>query len=117
MVEILAALSLLSFASLGILHSSLTSHKTVHRAIRHTVANQLAFEKMEELASLDPQLLNSTYNLSEYVVRNKAKYKRVVDVVIEPDRVRTVSINVVAVNSDRGGQAEISSSFALRGKR
>ena len=117
MVEILAALSLLSFASLGILHSSITSHNTVHRAVRHTVANQLAFEKMEELASLDPQVLDNSYNTSEVVVRNKAEYSRVVSVVVEADRVRTVRVLVKAVNYDRGGRAEISSSFALRGKR
>ena len=116
-MELLVAVVLGSILAMQILHSAITSSKTVNSAKRDSVASQLALEKLEELSLINPELLNDDYDETESLYENGIPYTRATDITINPDRSRQVDIDVSATNNIRGGTSSLSIAFHLWGSR
>lgn len=116
LVEVLVALVLLSVVPLGLTYSSILSYKVIHRNQRHSVASQLALDRMEDLAATNPANLNDTFDETENnVVVDGASFTRITEVTLNADNSRTVLVTVTGNEASLGGRATVSSTFALWG--
>lgn len=116
LIEVLVAVLLLSIASLSILQSTLMSYKTVIRNQRNSLAQQIALEKMEELAAENPANLGDGFDATEAeLVYDSVPFTRVTDVTVNADNSRSVVVTVLANETSLGGTATLSNNFALWG--
>jgi type II secretory pathway pseudopilin PulG len=118
LLELLIAMVVIGVLGLGIANSMWTVHSIEVVNRRNFSALQLANEKMEAVALTNPELLDDSAPQTEVVVKEGVSFLRTTTVSIMPSRSRRVTIMVETVNaSDRGGSAELESSFSLWGRR
>jgi len=116
LIEVLVAVLLLSIASLSILQSTVMSYKTVIRNQRNSLAQQIALEKMEELAGENPANLGDGFDATETgLVYDDISFTRVTEVTVNSDNSRTVVVSVAATETELGGEMTLSNNFALWG--
>lgn len=116
LLEALVALTILATVGLSLSYSMITAIKTSRRAERNSVASQLAFRKMEELAQVNPNNLSNANDLREPSLKvNGIAYTRVTDVTVNPDGSRTVDVTVSPKNDRYGSPVSYRSSFFLWG--
>lgn len=118
LLELLIAIVVIGVLGLAIANSMWTVHSIEVVNRRNFSALQLANEKMEAVALTNPELLDDSAPQTEVVVKEGVSFLRTTTVTIMPSRSRRVNIMVETVNaSDRGGNAELESSFSLWGRR
>lgn len=116
LMEVLAAIVLLSIVPLGLTYSTILSYKTIHRNERHSLASQLALDRMEDLAAMNPaNLSNALDEVENNLIVENASFTRVTDVTLNPDNSRTVTVTVTGNDPSLGGRATVTSTFALWG--
>jgi len=116
LVETLVALTILATVGLSLSYSMITAIRASRRAERNSVASQLAFRKMEELAQVNPNNLSNANDLRESALTvNGIAYTRVTDVTVNADGSRTVDITVSPKNDRYGSPVTYRSSFFLWG--
>ena len=118
LLEVLTGISILLVMSLGVAQSSIMSLSTYKRTVRHSLAQQLAIEKLEEFAHKNP----TTYDASDSATENNliesyVKFDRTTTITVGADGSRTVLVTVVAAKSDLGGYASYQSNFPLWGQQ
>lgn len=111
LIEVLAALTILSIVSLSLFRNVATSYQVMRRNERNSVAQQLAFEKMEELAAVRPLNLSSANNVTETVSRNYITFTRTAAIVVNADKSRTVTVTVTNKKPALGGSATVTNTF------
>lgn len=116
LLEVLAAILLLSITSLGVARSTIISYKTMLREEHQAAALQLARLKLEELAAQSPITLNDANSSVETNVAFGAmKFNRTTVVLVNADNSRTITVNVMNTNPALGGHATLTDTFALWG--
>jgi type II secretory pathway pseudopilin PulG len=115
-VEVLVGIAILAIAALSLAYSMVTSIRLTRRAERQSVASQLAFRKLEEMAAVSPITLSSANNLSESsLVVNAMTYSRSTTVTVNVDGSRTATVVVTPANTSLGTAVTLTSTFALWG--
>lgn len=115
-VEVLVGIAILAIAALSLAYSMVTSIRLTRRAERQSVASQLAFRKLEEMAAVSPITLSSANNLSESsLVVNAMTYSRSTTVTVNADGSRTATVVVTPANTSLGTAVTLTSTFALWG--
>lgn len=117
-IEVVASLLMVALISLGVMKSSLLSHKTVNLNQLEAVANQLAVEKLEEFAGIDPINISTADNSTETNLQRKnTTFSRVVQVSINSDQSRTVLVTVTGNLSILNVNQSVSSTFSVWGNK
>lgn len=113
-MEVLVSLVLLSLVAFNLAYSSVFSMKTFKRTLRHTLAAELAMEKMEELSATNPSSLDNNDDLQEPNVEAEGiRFSRATDITVNSDGSRTVTVTVTGDEQSLGGNATFSTTFAL----
>lgn len=116
LIETLVALTILATVGLSLSYSMITAIRASRRAERNSVASQLAFRKMEELAQVNPNNLSNANDLTESALTvNGIAYTRVTNVTVNADGSRTVDITASPKNDRYGSPVTYRSSFFLWG--
>lgn len=113
-IEAMVSVSLLSVLMLATAHGISTSFKTTKREIRDSEALQLALEKMEQLAAIDPSTLTAAESGTEALTVDSIAFSRVTTVTVNADTSRTVQVQVTSTEQG-GGNVSLSNTFALWG--
>ena len=117
-LEVLAAIVLLSIVGLNVTYGTIISLRMLKRSMRTSLATELAAQRMEELAALDPSTLNDSYDLVETgLISDNVSFSRTTEVTVNSDKSVTVDISVVGEHSTLGGRAALSNTFAYWGKQ
>ena len=118
LLEVIVGLLFATIVAMGITKSTMGSEKVASRTIHNSEAMQIALEIIEQYASVDPQMLDSSDALAvQEVVRNGYRFTREVDVIINPDRSRTVAVNVKSISPLINLDLLVEDTFALWGER
>ncbi len=118
LLETLVAVTFLAVAALAVLSSTTTALRLTKRSIRNSVASQLATQKMEELAGVDPALLSSANSsIESAVVFNNMTFQRQTTVSVNSNGSRTINVAVQNVDAARGGRANLTNVFPVWGNQ
>ncbi len=117
LVETLFAILLLSISSLGIMSSATFATGTINRTIHNATATRIALDALEEYYNVDPESLIDGYSNTETVMDGVSAYTQTVNIVVNADRSRSVTIVVEGVTEKAGGYVTLSNTFALQGSR
>lgn len=78
---------------------------------------QLALEKLETYAAIDPATLSSANNTTEEISREQLSFSRTSSITVNTDSSRTIEVAVSDLGSVDQGQATIRGTFALWGSQ
>ena len=108
LIETLIALSVLAIITVSI---NLTAKNifTTYSKVTHEIAvKNLLNDKLEQLAAIDPALLDDNYDSIETeIIINNVEYVRTVDISITKDNLRSITINARTANSSVKAEANI----------
>lgn len=116
-IELLVAFTALSIVGLGVSYSMVSVFKNNITNKRGYAVIQVAEEKMASYAVTNPELLDNTYDGSEFVSFKDIQYEVTTDVTVLANRSREVEVTVVKASDPNVGKITITNSFALWGKR
>lgn len=114
-VEVLVAISLLAISGLAVAQSTIRSFATLSQSYRTSVASQIALDKIESLAQLDPSTIQTTSNESKTsITQSGLLFYRSTSITINSDGSRTI---LVSVTSPTGlsGKSTLTSTLPLWG--
>ena len=111
LIEVLVAMALLSVVMLSLSYNVIVSYRLMKRNERNSIAQQLAFEKMEQLAAVRPLSLSSANDLTETKVRSNISFTRTTTVLVNTDTSRTVTVSVNNNVHSLGGSASVTNTF------
>jgi prepilin-type N-terminal cleavage/methylation domain-containing protein len=116
LVESLVAIVILAITGLSLAHTMISATRYTRRAERNSIATQLAFEKMEQLAARSPATLGDAFDLTETALTvNRIAYNRTTNVTVNADGSRTVVVDVWPRDSSLGKRVTYQSTFARWG--
>lgn len=98
LLEILCGFTLLALLGLGLANASIVSLKMRHKSAYHSAALQLATERMEELAAMNPESLNDGDSWDSTKSVGNKEFNINSSVSVNSDDSRTVYVDVVATN-------------------
>ena len=113
LIELMVALALIGVAFMALANSTQTSLIHFKRSLRETYATEIAIERMEELSAMNPLDIPAGVT-AENISRGKVGFTRTVEVTVNVDRSRAVSISVTGHDPKLGGRCSISSTLPLR---
>jgi Tfp pilus assembly protein PilV len=116
-VEVLVAATLLAVVGVSITQSSIMITQQNNRTVYRSQAIELATDKLEELATINPELLSDDLDESQTLTHEGHSFTRIVNITIRSNRARHA---LVTVRSDAPGidvEVVIENSFALWGRR
>lgn len=116
-MEVLVAATLLAVVGVSITKSSITITQQNNRTVYRSQAIELATDKLEELATMNPELLSDDLDASESLTHEGHSFTRTVNVTIKSNRARHA---LVTVRSNAPGvdvEVVLENSFALWGRR
>jgi hypothetical protein len=117
-MDLLLAAVILSIIAVAVTLSSVTISRTSESIFASSIASQLANDKLEELALIDPKLLDATYSTMELEVKSQGHtFQRQVVVMVNSDGSRHVEITVKPTRVPRAVTIRLSHSFALWGSQ
>jgi prepilin-type N-terminal cleavage/methylation domain-containing protein len=117
MVEVLAAVAILSVVGLAVAMNGIHTYTSIKRNERNSVARQLATEKLEEFASQDPSSLTAASGTTELnLTSHNMFFRRISTVTVNADSSITVSVSVSSNRTGVGGAVTLSNTFFLWGK-
>jgi len=112
-IELLVAISILSIVALAVSINTVKSFVFLKRGIRTSYATELAQDKIEYFAAMDPTNLSSANNQTETnLVFNKVTFTRTSTVTSNSDGSRTVSVTVSGSHG-LGGRATMATTLPL----
>ena len=118
LLEVIIGLMFTAIVAMGITKSTLVSEKVAGRTTHNSEAMQIGLEILEQYASIDPQTLDDTDDLSELELsRNGHRFTRAVNITINADRSRTVAVRVKSVSPLINLDLSVEDTFALWGER
>ncbi|WKZ56850.1 MAG: prepilin-type N-terminal cleavage/methylation domain-containing protein [Bdellovibrionota bacterium] len=116
-IECMVALTVLAIGALGVARSISNTLSVSKRTMRHSIAMQLASERLEELAAVDPQSLDETDNSAEAdMLVDNITFSRTTTVVVNDDQSRTVTVTVAGSVAELGGGVTLSATYPLWGQ-
>ena len=116
LLEVLVSIGILSLITLNITYSSITNLRVFKRTLRNTIAASLAAQQIELYASLDPQVLDDTYDDQETIYVQNIPFIRTTNVTVNSDQSRTVFVRVEGERFELGGVAEYETTYSLWGE-
>jgi len=115
LIELVVAIVLIELAFLAIANSTRTSFYHFKRSLRETYATELAIEKMEEISAKDPETISEDGE-KESITRRGVKFTRSVNVAVQNNNSRLVTVSVFGEQLDLGGKCILSNTFPIREK-
>lgn len=116
-VEVLVAATLLAVVGVGITKSSITITQQNNRTVYRSQAIELATDKLEELATVNPELLSDDLDGTQSLTHEGHSFTRIVDVTIKSNRARHVLVTVRSNAPGVSVEVALENSFALWGRR
>lgn len=119
LIELMVCLLVAALVSIGISKSSVLSLRLASKTRHDSAGVQLAMEKLEEFGAMDPQFLDETKSAVETeVIRQGMSFSRMVDVTINSDRSRQITVTVQALRGHGDSEpVTLADTFALWGER
>jgi len=111
LMEALVGMVLLAIIGLAITGSTIFFIKMRHKAMADALATQLALEKLEEFAAIDPANYSSGQSWSETVSRSGRNFTRESRVTVNSDDSRTFVVNISAEKITIGGEISMSNTY------
>ena len=115
LLEVLAAVLLLSVISLSVAINSLNAMRTAKFTEHNHAASSLAISKMEELASIDVSNLTAANSSTESSVTFgslNTQFSRVATVTVNADNSRSITVEVSTVDAPIPTTVSFTTSFA-----
>lgn len=110
-VEVLVSISILAVVGLSIASSTINSYVFLKRSFRSSLASQLALDKLELLATVNPDTLTTANNSTETnLKRDSVTFTRTTTITVNADNSRTVSVSVSST-SGSGGKASFTTTL------
>lgn len=117
LTETVVTLLLFAVIALGITQSSMLSIQVRNRSLHNSTAMQIALESLESFVGIDPSILSDTNDSSTTVNRDNLNFTRVVNITVNSDSSRTVSVTVTDSNLLVGAHANVENTFPLWGSQ
>ena len=115
LIEVLVSISILAVVGLAVATSTIRSYVFLKQSTRSSLASQLALDKIEMLATVDPTTLTAANNSTEPSVnRNGVTFSRSTVITVNSDGSRTATVTVLPL-SGTGGRATFTTTFAQWG--
>lgn len=111
LIEVLVAISVLSILALVVTKSTISSYVFLKRSERASLASQLALDKMESLAAINPVNLAVGTTTESSLERARVRFDRVTTITANTNGTKTVRV-VVESTSGVGGRSDLTSNFA-----
>uniref|UniRef100_A0A0A8KXI2 Putative metalloprotease n=1 Tax=wastewater metagenome TaxID=527639 RepID=A0A0A8KXI2_9ZZZZ len=118
LLEVIIGILFTAIVAMGITKSTIGAEKIAGKTTHNSEAMQIGLEILEQYASIDPQTLDDADDLPETeVTRNNRRYKRAINITINPDRSRSVAVRVKSVSPLINLDFTVEDTFALWGER
>ena len=117
LMQVLVALTIIAVMSLGLIEGTMTTNRLTTKATYHLQTSLLAQNQMNELASMNPELISSFDGTEETIEVDNVEYLRTISVTIESDRTRRVVVTVTALDTNQSAETTLENGFALWGSR
>lgn len=115
LLEAVIMMLLLSLLAFGLAQSTQLALLIRGKSARHATAMEIATDKMEELAGADPASLGEGSDSEETVLRNGKSFVCSVDVTVNEDQSRSITVEVRGLTERFGGSARVGTTLALWG--
>ena len=115
LLELLVAISLFSIVGISLIRSSTVSHNSLARSSRDSQLMQIALDTLESYYTIDPISLDNSDDMSDTISKDSLIFNRAVDITVNSDGSRTVTVNVSRARSAIPSSETISNTFALQG--
>ena len=116
LMEVLVAIVLLGLMAGAAISNLIVALKTAQLTEVNFAANSLAISKVEELAAIDVDILDSSYNSTESSVSwgdLNISFTRTTTVTVNADSSRTINVEVSSVGSNVPTTVDFTTTFAL----
>lgn len=111
LIEALFAVLIFSIMGLAVTQYCVTFLNARNHALNHELATQLAVEKIEQLAVVDPLTLSNGEVITETVSRQDRDFSRVSTVTVNADLSRSVLVEVEYSRPGNGGVVSLSDTY------
>ncbi len=111
MLEVLVSVAILSIVGLGISQSSIGMLRARTVTLNKQVSTQLATEKLEQYAALDPLTLSAENSNSESLSHAGKSFLRSSTITVNSNGSRTVTVSVRPADASQSGSANLSGTF------
>lgn len=115
MIELMLVIVLLALFGLSLLRANIMTLTSRGTAELQSLAAQLAAEAVEEYAGIDPINLDNADDRDDVVVRRNHRFARSINVTVNSDQSRTVSVDITSLNPRFRASVNYSSRFAMWG--
>ncbi|MDC0357302.1 prepilin-type N-terminal cleavage/methylation domain-containing protein [Oligoflexia bacterium] len=112
LIEVLVGLSILSIVGLGLVQSSIVSLNMRHKTENDAMAAQIALEKLEGFAAVDPADYSDGESWTESVTRSNRNFTRESSVTVNADESRTFTVSITSDNFAMGGNVSMSNTYS-----
>lgn len=115
LIEVLVIILLFSIVGYSFLSSGTYMSKNLELNIHNGVATQIALDELEKFSRVDPSTLTEANSYSDIAVRDAMSFNRGVNIAVNLDGSRTVTVQLQGVSPKELGSASISNNYALWG--
>lgn len=117
MLDALVSIVLSSILAAGLTQSMMVAYRYSHKEVTDSGATQLAIERLEQYANQNPEGLADGDQVIENVTKNGISYRVQVDVSLDVNRTRDVTVTVSSLRTKLPTEVQLTNSFALWGER
>ncbi|RME58023.1 MAG: hypothetical protein D6780_07480 [Candidatus Dadabacteria bacterium] len=110
--ELLVVIVLIGILGLALSHAAIVIYKMRLKAVNDSYATQIALEKIEEIAAVDPLTLNDGDSWEETVERDGRQFQRIATISVNDDSSRTITVSVSPLNSTIGGTITMNNTYS-----
>ena len=111
MLEILVSISLLAVVGLAVATSTIRAYVFLKQSMRSSLASQLALDKIEMLATVNPSTLTTANGGTEpSLLQDGVTFSRITTITVNADGSRTASVVVTSLTRT-GGRATFTTTF------
>lgn len=115
LIDLLAAVSLLAIILVAVNVNAVMTYTAFGKLTREAISLELAQDKLEQLAAIDPTALDDSFDSLEMgLMVEGMEFLRQVDVTVGPNAIRTVQVRVQAVGGRMPVETIIETSLAPR---
>lgn len=115
MIELMLVIVLLALFGLTLLRANMMTLQSRGTAELQSLAAQIGAESMEEYAGIDPINLDNADDRDDTVTRKNHQFARSINVTVNSDQSRTVSVDITSLNPRFRASVNYSSRFAMWG--
>lgn len=117
LMECLVLMVLFSIMGLGLAYSGIMLVSSRAKAYRSSLCNQIALDRIEEFAAVDPTTLDDTDDSISTVTRDGLSFRRTVNVTVNADSSRQINVDVISLSSKFEGRAQLSTTYPVWGSQ